>query len=284
MVSPACSRGALSRHYLSSFFLSPSLIRSPRFDVASFWLPIKLSSSALSAADCIDLMERPILRSVVSTLSTTASSSSPTLANPLAEGSFSWESSETCTSPSIPSSISRKTPKSVTEETFPFTRVPGLYFSGIWLQGSGASCLIPRESRSFSASMLSTTACTFCPLVNSSPGCLTRLVQEMSDTWTRPSIPSSIPINMPKSVIFLICPWILVPIWYLSPITVYGFTSVCLIPREMRRFPLSTPSTTASTSSPTLRISEGCRNRLVQDISETWTSPSTPSSRATKAP
>ena len=48
-------------------------------------------------------------------------------------------------------------------------------------------------------------------------------------------MPSSMPMNMPKSVMFLICPSILVPTGYFSPITVQGFTSVCLRPREMRR-------------------------------------------------
>ena len=52
----------------------------------------------------------------------------------------------------------------------------------------------------------------------------------------------------------------------------------------MRRAVGSTPSTIASTLSPTLRIFEGCLTRLLHDISLTWMSPSTPASSSTNAP
>src|SRR6185369_7249112 len=176
------------------------------------------SNSAFSTAACMDLMEREILRSRESQLSTTASSESPTAANSLAEATFSRESSDTWISPSTPSSSSTNTPKSVSEVTLPVTTVPGRYLSGARLQGSGSSCLMPSERRSFSTSTLSTTAMTSEPLAYTSPGCLTRFVQEMSETCTSPSMPSSMPINMPKSVMFLICPSIFVPTGYLSAI------------------------------------------------------------------
>ena len=52
----------------------------------------------------------------------------------------------------------------------------------------------------------------------------------------------------------------------------------------MRRAVGSTPSTIASTVSPTFRIFDGCFTRLLHDISLTWISPSTPGSSSMKAP
>src|SRR3990172_1531110 len=72
--------------------------------------------------------------------------------------------------------------------------------------GSGVSCLYPSESRSFSLSTRRTTALTVCPFLKRSPGCVTRLVQERSETWIRPSIPSSRPTKTPNSVMLLTLP------------------------------------------------------------------------------
>ena len=75
------------------------------------------------------------------------------------------------------------------------------------------SSLIDNESRRFSASMLVMMASISWPFFNISLGCLMRLDQEISETWTRPSTPSSISMKAPKSVKFLTRPWTRVPTW-----------------------------------------------------------------------
>ncbi len=52
----------------------------------------------------------------------------------------------------------------------------------------------------------------------------------------------------------------------------------------MRWFDGSTSSTTPSTSSPFLSTSDGWLILRVQDMSDTWIMPSTPSSSSTNAP
>ena len=71
---------------------------------------------------------------------------------------------------------------------------------------------------------------------------------------------------------------------YFSSSVSHGSGSICLRPREIFSFPLSTLSTMHSTSWPSVRILFGWRMCLVQDISEMWMSPSTPRSSSTKAP
>ena len=56
------------------------------------------------------------------------------------------------------------------------------------------------------------------------------------------------------------------------------------MPSEIRLEARLTSSTMTSTVSPTLTSFDGCRTRRVHDISETWTSPSTPGSSSTNAP
>ncbi len=64
----------------------------------------------------------------------------------------------------------------------------------------------------------------------------------------------------------------------------HGSGSVSLSDSEMRRASGLTSETIASTVSPGETTFEGFLTFLDQDISETWTSPSTPSSSSTKAP
>src|SRR5216117_589435 len=64
----------------------------------------------------------------------------------------------------------------------------------------------------------------------------------------------------------------------------HGSGWICLSPREIRLFSLSTLRICVSISWPFLRTFDGWRTRRVHDISETWTSPSTPGSSSTKAP
>src|SRR5678816_1072560 len=142
--------------------------------------------------------------------------------------------------------------------------------------GSGTSCLMPSEILGLSpspVSMLSSTASTSSPFWNSSLGCLTRWVHDMSLMWTRPSIPSSISTKMPKSAMLRTLPRTTVPGGYLEVSASYGFGSSCFMPSEMRLFLTSMSSTTASTVSPTATILDGCLTRRVHDISEMWTRP-----------
>ena len=66
--------------------------------------------------------------------------------------------------------------------------------------------------------------------------------------------------------------------------TSQGFSSNCLWPRLKRRFSLSISNTWTSMSAPIWVNSEGCFTFLVQDRSEMWINPSTPSSISTNTP
>jgi ribosomal protein S1 len=61
------------------------------------------------------------------------------------------------------------------------------------------------------------------------------LFHETSDKCTKPSIPPSSPINIPKSVIDLIKPVTRSPLLCVDENFSHGFASHCLIPNEMRR-------------------------------------------------
>src|ERR1019366_2069318 len=80
-------------------------------------------------------------------------------------------------------------------------RVAHLMVLEVALQASGCNCLMPRERRCEAESIFRITACTIMPFLRISLGCLTRFVQERSLTCTRPSMPSSISMKAPKSVI-----------------------------------------------------------------------------------
>ena len=84
-----------------------------------------------------------------------------------------------------------------------------------------------------------------------------------------PGAAASVLKQMPKSVTFLIFPLMTEPTGYLSSSSVQGLGAICFMPRAMRLALGSMSRTTASTSSPMLRILEGCLTRLVQLISET---------------
>ena len=192
--------------------------------------------------------------------------------------------SDMCTRPSIPSASSTNRPKSVILVTVPVTRLFTGYCCGMSSQGSTSNCLMPNEKRSLSLSIFRTTACTSSFFLYISDGCFSLLVQEISETCTRPSIPSSIPIKIPKSVMFLIFPSMVVPMGYFSATRSQGFGSTCFIPSEMRLLFESMFRTTHSTRSPTDRILLGFLILRVHDISDTCIRPSTPSSTSMKAP
>ena len=83
---------------------------------------------------------------------------------------------------------------------------------------------------------------------------------------------------------FFTSPSTCVPTGKLSANTSHGLRCVCLRPSDTRRFTMSTSSTITSTSWEVDTILPGCTFFLVQLISETWTSPSTPGSSSTNAP
>ena len=97
----------------------------------------------------------------------------------------------------MPSSISTKMPKSAMLRTLPFTTVPGGYFSLSDSYGFGSSCFMPSEIRFCFGSMSSTTASTMSPTATIFDGCLTRRVHDISEMWTRPSMPCSSSMNAP---------------------------------------------------------------------------------------
>ena len=95
------------------------------------------------------------------------------------------------------------------------------------------------------------------PFFTTSDGCWTRLVQDMSEMWMRPSIPGSISTKAPNEVRLRTLPLIRVPTGYLSGRITHGSCSVCFIPSEIFSSVSSTLSTTASMASPIDTIFEG---------------------------
>src|SRR5271166_149193 len=229
-------------------------------------------------------IDSPIRRSLGSSCTTSASSSSSTLYSDDGLSTRSLLSCEIWINPSIPSSISTNTPKSATELTLPCTRVFRGYRSATVFHGSVVSCLTPRLTRSLSTSIPRTVASSSSPFLHTSLGCRIFLVHDKSEMCTSPSIPGSISTNTPKSVIDLTLPLTWLPIGCLCPSSSHGFASVCLSPSEILRFASSTPSTCTSTMSFGFTTFDGCTARLLQLISETWIKPSTPFSISTNAP
>ncbi len=91
-----------------------------------------------------------------------------------------------------------------------------------------------------------------------------------------PSMSFSRPMNRPNSVAFLTSPSTVVPIGWAATKASHGLAMACFRPRLTRRLDGSTSSTTTSTSCEVETILPGWTFFLVQDISETWTRPSTP--------
>src|SRR5215813_5287360 len=180
-------------------------------------------------------------------------------------------------SPSTRPSIWTKTPKSATRVTTPSTVSPGRNLSLNACQSLGWNSLIESEIRRFSWSIDVMIASMSSPFFRTSEGCLIRLVQDMSETWTSPSTPSSISTNAPKSVRLRTLPETRLPIEYLETTLSQGSGKVSFKDSEMRRASGLTSETTASTTSPGETTLEGFFTFFDQDISETCTRPSTPS-------
>ena len=71
---------------------------------------------------------------------------------------------------------------------------------------------------------------------------------------------------------------------YLFVMSVHGSFVSCFIPKDIFLCSLSSDKITTSTSSPTFTKSCADLKCVDQDISETWTKPSTPSAISMKAP
>ena len=84
-----------------------------------------------------------------------------------------------------------KTPKLVMLLTSPLTCVPIGYFSSISDHGFGSICFMPSEILRLPSSTSSTIASTMSPRFTSFEGCFTRLVHDISEMWTSPSMPGS---------------------------------------------------------------------------------------------
>ena len=130
--------------------------------------------------------------------------------------------------------------------------------------------------RLLSASTSSTITSASSPLRTISEGCSTRFVQLMSETWTKPSIPGSISTKAPNEVKLRTVPVSLAPEGYFDGSPSHGSSSICFIPREIYSSLESTLRITVSITSPIETSFEGWRTLRVHDISEMWTSPSTP--------
>ena len=89
---------------------------------------------------------------------------------------------------------------------------------------------------------------------------------------------------IPLSNIFMIVPFTTFPEEKSWRIFSHGFSSICFIPKAKRLSPADTSKMRTLILSPFCTISFGCRTSLVQDISETCTNPSIPSSNSIKAP
>src|SRR5260370_849287 len=111
-------------------------------------------------------------------------------------GSF-QDRSDRCTRPSIPAARPTNTPKSVIDLIGPLTRSPRLVFCANSCQGLALHCFMPSEMRRLSSSISSTMTSTSSPRVTSLVGAMFLLVQSISETCTRPSMPGSSSTNAP---------------------------------------------------------------------------------------
>ena len=89
---------------------------------------------------------------------------------------------------------------------------------------------------------------------------------------------------MPKSVMLRTLPSTMLPMGKRSSMVFQGLGSASFMDSEMRLRSTSRSFTTASTVWLTVRNLDGFRIFRVHDISDTWISPSTPSSSSMKAP
>ena len=111
----------------------------------------------------------------------------------------------------MPPSSPMNIPKSVIDLIRPATWSPLALVSANSSQGFGRHCLMPSEMRRRSSSTSRIITCVSSPIWTTREGWMFRLVQSISDTCTRPSTPSSISTNAPKSAMFVTLPAMRLP-------------------------------------------------------------------------
>ena len=97
----------------------------------------------------------------------------------------------------MPADRPMKTPKSVMLLTGPLTLSPRLTLALNSSQGLALHCFMPRLMRRLSSSISSTMTSTSSPSVTTLAGATFLLVQSISETCTRPSMPGSISTKAP---------------------------------------------------------------------------------------
>ena len=110
---------------------------------------------------------------------------------------FVQDRSEMWIKPSTPSSISTNTPKLVKLRTLAMWREPTGKRDSISSHGSAFSCLIPNDILRSSRSRVRITASISSPTFMKSWAERKCCVQDISETWIRPSTPGAISINAP---------------------------------------------------------------------------------------
>src|SRR5581483_11244656 len=137
-------------------------------------------------------------RASTSMASTTASSSSPFLNLRTASSPASVQDrSDKCTRPSMLPGRPMNTPKSVIDLIEPLTLSPFLWLMAKSSHGFGLHCFMPREIRRRSSSISRTMTSTSSPSWTTLFGATFLLVQSISETCTRPSMPCSTSTNAP---------------------------------------------------------------------------------------
>ena len=177
------------------------------------------------------------------------------------------------TKPSTPLGNSTNKPNSVIFLIVPSITSPTEWDSANSFQGFGVVCLIPNEILWCSESISRTITSTSCPTDKTFAGDKLFLNQDISDTWTKPSMPLSISTNTPYWAIVVTLPFVILPIGYFVVIVSQGFSCNCFIPNETFLVSGSYLITWTFIFSPTFNTSLGCLT-LHQEISVKCNKPS----------
>ena len=116
--------------------------------------------------------------------------------------------------------------------------------------------------RRFSSSTSITATSTSCEVETILPGWTFFLVQLISETWTRPSMPGSSSTKAPYSVMLVTRPLNTPPTGYLAAAPSQGSLSSCFMPRLMRWVSRLMRMICTFTVSPMLITSHGWPTRL----------------------
>ena len=193
--SEMCSRPSRSEERPTKMPKLVTFVTSPTCSLSGANLS-RISICQGSSVSCL----RPSAMRFLSacTDSTTARTESPFWTTSLGLAIFLvHDMSETCSRPSMPSSSSTNAPYVVRLRTRPSTTVPGGNRPSTSSQGFPSACFMPSEISCFSRLMSSTTTSTSSPTFTTSCGWLMRLLQDISEMWTKPSMPSSSLTNAP---------------------------------------------------------------------------------------